>query len=523
MSRPEINAPDPSEEPGLSRSEVRRRSLAGIFYLTSSSFANLLVGFFASLALARMLTPEDFGVVAIGSTAILLAGAVADGGLGAGMIRRPEAPTPVELRTMNGIQLALALALCIPAIAISLAFGRAGAVTAIMIASLPIALFAAPGRIVLAREMRYDRTLAIDFGSHLSFHAFAVLTVALGAGVWGLATASIVRAVVATTLTAVLSIGLTWPSLRGWRSFGGLIRFGLGFQASWLAVLGREQGINIVIGLVAGVASLGIWTFTNRIFQLPSLAFSSLYIVGFPAMANLLARGEDPRPIILRTVRRAAIAASFVFSAFAAASPGLIPAVFGQKWSDAATILPFICLSTLILGSIAVAATSYLSAVGRPGIVAKASVSLGVVWIAVTAPLLPLIGVAAIGVGNLAGALVEAAILDRATHRIAGVSPHRPLLRPLAVALVAGTAGWLLCTRGPADLIVAVASGALTTALCALGLWLVCRADLKDAVDLVFGTVTNARLSFRRSRKSTSSSAPGQSHGDGTQEVEPAL
>ena len=64
----EAEVPDVTDVFSLSRSEVRRRSLAGIFYLTSSSVANLLIGFFSSLVLARLLTPSDFGVVAIGST-----------------------------------------------------------------------------------------------------------------------------------------------------------------------------------------------------------------------------------------------------------------------------------------------------------------------------------------------------------------------------------------------------------------------------------------------------------------------
>ena len=198
-----------SDAYSLPRSEVRRRSLAGVFYLTASSFASLLIGFFASLALARMLTPTDFGVVTIGLTATLLAGALADGGLGAGMIRRPQPPTRSELRTINGIQLVLALALCIPGVVIALGFGRTGAVTAIMIASLPITMLQTPGRIMLARDMRYDRQLAVDFGAHASFQLFSVVAVALGAGVWGLATGSIVRATVGTLLTAALSIGFT--------------------------------------------------------------------------------------------------------------------------------------------------------------------------------------------------------------------------------------------------------------------------------------------------------------------------
>jgi O-antigen/teichoic acid export membrane protein len=472
-----------------SRAEIRRRSLAGIFYLTSSSGVNLFVGFLSSLALARMLRPQDLGVVAIGSTAILIGGALADGGIGAGMIRRAEPPRRDELRTLNGIQLALALFFCVPAASVALAFGRTGAVTAIMLASIPITLLAAPGRIVLTRDLRYDRTTAIDLGSQVVFNVFAVVTVFLGAGVWGLAVAAVVKAVVGTTLTALLGRVLAIPTLRGWRGQIPLVRFGLKFQASWFTWIAREQSLNILVGVIGGFASLGVWTLTNRIFQLPSIAFSSLYAVGFPAMSSLLARGEDPRPIILRTVRRAALVGTFVFIPFAAASPRLIPAVFGDQWQTAAGIMPFICLSTLMLGSIAVAAHSYLAAAGRPGVTAWASAALGVVWLGVTAALLPALGVVAIGIGNLVGALVESFILDRATHRMAGVRPYRPLVLPLAVATITGAVGWALCASGPDGLWFGLAAAAATAALSFAGLWLVCRDDLMDVIRLAGSTL----------------------------------
>ena len=121
-----IDAEEIEDAFALPREEVRRRSLAGIFYLTSSSLLNLVIGFAASIVLARMLTPSDFGTVAIGSTALLIGGALADGGLGAGMVRRPAPPTRQELRTLNGIQLAFALTFCVPICLIALEFGRTG-------------------------------------------------------------------------------------------------------------------------------------------------------------------------------------------------------------------------------------------------------------------------------------------------------------------------------------------------------------------------------------------------------------
>jgi PST family polysaccharide transporter len=400
---------------------------------------------------------------------------------------------------MNGIQLVLALAICLPVAALAaLEFGHAGAVTAVMVLSLPIMTLQTPGRITLSRSMRFDRQAVADTGSSVISLVATVVAVVLGAGVWGLAAGAVIKAVVATLMINLLAGGFHRPSLRGWRGFGPVLLFGVKFQASFYTFLGREQGLNALLAVSAGVGPLGIWTFTNRIFQLPSLAFNTLYTVGFPAMSNILARGQEIGPILLRMVRRAAIVGTFIFGTFAAASPKLIPAVFGEQWRDVASIIPFCCLSTVMLGSIAVAASSYLPAVGRPGIVAIASACLGVIWLGVTAAFLPSIGVAAIGIGNLVGAVVEAIVLNAATKRSSGVTLFRPLVLPLAVALLSGGIGWVVCSEGPDGFLTAVGAAALTFGLAALGLWIVCRKDLADTAGLALGSLRSAMPRLRR-------------------------
>jgi O-antigen/teichoic acid export membrane protein len=475
----------------LGRSETRRRGLAGVFYLTSSGIAQLLIGFTTNLVLARLLIPQDFGIVALGATAVLFGGLVVDGGLGSGLIRRPEPPTRAELRTLNGIQLVVSLAIALPIAAVALGFGETGAVVAIMVTSLPLATLALPGRLVLTREMRFDRQVVIDFGSQLSMQLFAVSSVVLGAGVWGLAVATVVKAGMATVLTATLGIGLIAPSLHRWREFGDLLRFGLRFSAAWLALIGREQLLNIVIAIVSGTTMLGLWALAWRVLQMPFVLFSSLYQVGFPAMANLLAHGEDPGPVISRTVRRTAISATVLFPAVAAASPELIPFLFGEKWRSAADPIPWVLLGTLILGSISVGASSYLNAVGRPGLVACSVAAFGTLSIPITAVLLPVLDITAIGIGILCGAIAEAVILDRATVHETGVAAYRSMIVPLLIAIGAGGAGWLVCTQGPPGFAIAVAGAAVAFGMSILGLFIACRGDFEDALRLAVEMVRN--------------------------------
>lgn len=81
-------------QPGpLPRDELRRRASAGIFIVATRGLAILLLGLAGNVVVARLLTPRDFGVVAIGMSFVLFTGMLSDGGLGAALIRRPEPPT----------------------------------------------------------------------------------------------------------------------------------------------------------------------------------------------------------------------------------------------------------------------------------------------------------------------------------------------------------------------------------------------------------------------------------------------
>ena len=481
-------SPDDHEElHDLSRAEVRRRALSGVLFLSSSGAASFVVAFVSSLALARMLTPEAFGVVAIGSALALLCGVIVDGGFGAGFVRRVEPPTRTELRALTGIQLTVALVICITIVAISSGRGETGAVTAFIAFSIPVTALQIPGRTLLFRAMNFPRQSIVDFGAQLSAQVFAVGTVALGAGVWGLASAPVVRAMAGVLL--LYGIGgpdFVTPSWRGWAPLGPIVRFGIRFQASSLAVVGREFLINLATGMVAGTQTLGLWSLANRMLQFPLIVFGSMWTVAYPAMSNLYMRGDDPVPTIQRTVRRAAIGGTLVFPAVAASSRGVVPGLFGQAWSDAADVVPFFCLSTLILGSVSVGTVGYLSAAGRPGLVASAQLAFGVTWVALTVLLLPRLDLVAIGIGNLIGALIETALLARAIHGMVGVTTLRDLGRPMVVAITAGGVSLYVSFVVAPTLLMGVACGAVCLALSILGLGLLCRADFALTVRLAY-------------------------------------
>lgn len=481
--RPEFGKPSPDADrdgdhssgpadDALTRSELRRRASAGVLIVGTRGLVIMLLGFVGNIIVARLLAPREFGVVAIGMTFVFFAGLISDGGLGAGLIRRDEPPTRDELGALSALQLGITSAgtLVAATVAAVSPFGQVGWVTAIMVASMPLVALQFPGRILLERSLRYQRLAMVELTQVICYQAWAIGTVIAGFGVWGLATATVVRAATgALAMALACREGRVRPRFSA-RLIKPLIRFGLQFQAVNAVWILGDQLLNVTVAAISGIAALGLWTLARRMTEVPSLLFVSLSRVSFPTMSRLVASKEDVGPLVERAAGMTAVGTGFVLTAMVGSAPGLVPGLFGNQWREASTILPGACLALLIGGSISVATQSYLYAIDDAKAVLRAEVLQLTAWFAVTLPLLPVIGVASIGLGWTASALTEAAVLVRATSRRLRVRLLPEVLGPVVVGLGSASAGWVIATRAGSDLLSGALGGVTSVLLFAAGL-----------------------------------------------------
>ena len=106
-------------EDRLSAKEVRHRAITGAAVDALRGFGVRVIGLMGTLVLARLLTPRDFGVVAVGATFVMFANFMADGGVGAVLIRQSQPPARSDLRALLAFQLGLTSALAIGIHAVS--------------------------------------------------------------------------------------------------------------------------------------------------------------------------------------------------------------------------------------------------------------------------------------------------------------------------------------------------------------------------------------------------------------------
>jgi len=274
-----------------------------------------------------------------------------------------------------------------------------------------------------------------------------------------------------------------------------ILGFGMRFQAVNASHLANDVVLTAGIGAIGGVSVLGLWNFAYRILRVPYLLFEAMWHVGFPLFSRLkdAPEGEDVAPLLERAVATVAVAVVAFLAPLVAASPALIPLLFGEAWTDASLILPGSALALGVYGPIGIGAYAYLYAQGDSTTALQGSfLSNGVRW-ATTFALLPGIGATAIGVGWAAAAFCEMPLVALRTRRRSGARLVRCVLRPSLAGGLAGTAGWVVASGLGATVPSALLSLATATFGFAALMWVIDRGSLRESWRTIRTTAGEAR------------------------------
>jgi O-antigen/teichoic acid export membrane protein len=476
--------PAPIEEEVLDAQEVRQRAVTGAAVIVLRGAGVRILGVIGIFVLARLLTPHDFGVVAVGATFLMFASFAAEGGIGAALIRGAHVPTRADLKAVLAFQLGLTTAIAVGVGVIVFPFGEWGQVTALMLMALPLMAFRVPAVILAERQLNYRPVAAAEILETACYLGWAIVTVVAGWGVWGLASANVVRALVGSSVFLFLIPPARLIPSPSWARVRPLLGFGLRFQASGAADLVRDQGIYAIVGAVAGVSALGVWSVAHRILQIPLLLFMSMWRVSFPGMSRLVEAGEKVGDTIERVVAVAAVACGFILAPLVAATPAWVPALLGHQWEDVVAVIPPASLHLMVMGPISVALVGYLWAIGEPSAVLRATLAGIPLQAAVMVPLLLVIGVPAVGFGWMASGVGEATVLILYARKHAEFKIKSRLILPTIFAGLGASMGWLVSSAMGATVLGGLVGGLLASLVYLVALWLWHRSYLFDSIHL---------------------------------------
>jgi O-antigen/teichoic acid export membrane protein len=485
LRRTRLDVENVSEsEEQLSSAEVKRRAVSGAAIDGVRGLGLRAVALIGTAFLARMLSPEAFGLTAIGTTVLGFGSFLSDGGIATALIRRSEAPSRRDLRAFLAFQLILTVVLASVIAVVMVPFGELGAITALMMLSLPLGAFRVPSTIMLERRLNYRTFAFIDAIETACYYAWSLATVSVGWGVWGLASGAVIRTLVGTVaMLIVFAPGRLTPS-PSWQAIRPMLGFGFKFQAAGFVQMLRDQGINLAIAAFGGVAELGLWNVAFKFLQIPILLFSSLWRVSFPGMSRLVNAREEMSHTIERVIALVAVAAGLMLAPLAASASDVIPVLLGGRWSGAASAIPPASLNLLIAAPVSVALAGYLWAVGEAGAVFRSTWLQIPATLAVLFVLLPVIGVSAVGVSWIAAGIIEVVVFLRAARKHVEIAVASRVAPPSIAAVTGALVGWLGATLIDSHLVGGIVAALLAAAVYLLVLWILHRQYLRDALVL---------------------------------------
>ena len=332
---------------------LKSKTVRGVGWSFADNIASAGVSFLVGLILANLLTPEEYGILAIIMIFIAVSNSIIDSGFSSALIRKTDCK-PIDYNTTFyfnlGVSIILYFILYITAPYIAEFFHEPVLIEVTRVISwiLIINALAIIPRTMFVKSIDFKTQTKVSLISSVLSGVIGIGMALYGMGVWSLVGQQLSRQL---SNTLLLWIYCSWKP--AWefstQSFNDLFGFGSKLMLSGLIDTLWKEIYYIVIGKFYSSAQLGQYT---RAGQFSTIFSSNLTAViqrvSFPVLSTI----QDD-PIRLREGYRRIIKISMLVTfscmlGLAAVAKPMILILIGEKWTPAITYLQIICLSSML-------------------------------------------------------------------------------------------------------------------------------------------------------------------------------
>lgn len=333
--------------------DLKRRSVRGGMITIVQQIAKMALQIGSTIVLARLLTPEDYGLVGMVKAVTGFIELFKHLGLNTATIQKAEI-NHSQVSTLFWINIGVSVflagltALLAPLIA---SFYNEPRLIPIMIVLAFGYIFSGIGTqhyALVSRQMRY-RTLAInDMSSLVIGIIVAIIAAWFGAQYWALILMNL-------TIALISSIGIWlvsgWrPGLPHWNSeIKTMLAFGGGLTGSNIVSYLSSNIDNILIGKYWGAEELGLYTRAYQLLVLPLFSINgTIRNVAINTLSRLVDSPQRFRTVYLRILEKVIMLAMPLVALLLITSDWLVLIVLGPQWSDVSNIFRWFSFSALI-------------------------------------------------------------------------------------------------------------------------------------------------------------------------------
>lgn len=325
---------------------LKSEAFSGAKWTTAASVTTTLTRFFQIAVLARLLRPEDFGLVGMVMIVIGFAQVFSDAGVSAAIVQRQRV-TPGQLSSLywlnifSGVAVFAAL-LCVTPVAVSF-FGYEELRGLFHLASLLFLIipFGQQFQFLLQKELKFDTISKIDVTATLIDAGASVAAAAAGAGAVSIILGHLCGASARAALLFARGMKFHRPSLRFRTSdLRGFVSFGL-YQMGEKSLNYFQGNVdNLLIGKILGPKQLGYYTIAfNLIIQPVSRINPIINRVVFPLYAKVQADTERLRRGFFLTLKYLTLINFPLLIGLAVVARPFVITVYGREWAPCVPVI----------------------------------------------------------------------------------------------------------------------------------------------------------------------------------------
>lgn len=351
-----------------------------------------LVSLVTQIVLARILTPEAFGILAILLVVTNIADAIAQCGFGSAIIQGKQT-NKTAISTAFWLSMIMAFLLFVAILLISALiegfYGMPGLRTYLNALAIVVLINSANSilRSILQRNLEFRSLFFASMISAIVSGVIGICAALMGLGVWALIIQSITQSAASGLMMA---FRVDWrPTLRFDRNEAKLL-FTYGWKIAVTSIVNTVYtGISdLVVGKTCSATALGFYS-QGRKYPMAVILMASNAIqnVLFP----VLARRQDDIDALKRAAKRALVTGTFIIAPLAlfcaSAAEPIVALLLTEKWLPCVPIFQMVCISHAVMGMTMVNPRAYM-ALGRSDIYLRVhilKVAIGVVAICGTA------------------------------------------------------------------------------------------------------------------------------------------
>lgn len=330
---------------------LKQKAVSGVMWTSVERFAQQIIQFVIGLAIARILSPQDYGI--IGMTAIFFAVATTfiDSGFGSALIQKKDRnetdySTCFYFNVIVGVVLYAILWLASPIIAEFYRTPLLCDVTRVFGLTLLINSLCISQTAKMTAEMRFKETAIISVVTQLLTGIVGLFLAYSGWGVWALVFQQLSSCVARLLM---IELFLKWyPQLVFSKaSFKHMFSYGSKILCSGLINTIYDNLYTLVIGRAFSAKEVGYYNRGNQFSVLPTQTILSIFMkVAFPLMSEVQDDAEKLKLAYKKFLRVPLfVLYPILFGLMALAKP-LVLVLLGEKWLPAVSLLQVLCIGS---------------------------------------------------------------------------------------------------------------------------------------------------------------------------------